>query len=71
MVSDQFVSLAKALLLTPRSRGRLATPPAIVIVPYPVSGIDRDAVIAKGRAVAPETARELARKLAESSGDAG
>ncbi len=37
----------------------------MVVVPYPVSGISRDAVVQKARDAGSDVARELARKLTE------
>jgi hypothetical protein len=66
VISDQFVGLANALLATPGSAGSLASPPAVLVVPYPVSGIEHDAVVAKATDVLAEAARLVAAKLGES-----
>ena len=63
VVSDQFAGLAAALLGTPGASGQLDSPPAVVLVPYPVSGIDADAVVAKALAAGPEAAAAIAGKL--------
>jgi hypothetical protein len=67
VVSDQFAGLAAAVLATPGSSGQLDSPPAVVLVPYPVSGIDGDAVIAKALAAGPEAASAIAGKLGAAS----
>ena len=68
VVSDQFVPLATALLATPGSAGALMSPPAMVVVPYPVSGIPAEAVLQKAQDAGPDAARELLRKLGELAG---
>jgi hypothetical protein len=65
VVSDQFVGLADALLATPGAAGTLGSPPAVLVVPYPVSGIDHDAVVAKATDALAEAARLIAAKLGE------
>jgi hypothetical protein len=67
VVSDQFAGLAAALLGRPGASGQLDSPPAVVVVPYPVSGIDADAVVAKALAAAPEAAAAIAGKLGAGS----
>jgi hypothetical protein len=63
VVSDQFAGLARALLSTPGASGQLDSPPAVVLVPYPVSGIDRELVVAKALAAGPDAAAAAAGKL--------
>jgi hypothetical protein len=63
VVSDQFAGLAAALLGRPGASGQLDSPPAVVIVPYPVSGIDAEAVVAKALAAVPEAAAAIAAKI--------
>jgi hypothetical protein len=70
VVSDQFVGLASALLSTPGANGALDSPPSVVVVPYPVSGIEADAVVVKATNAGPDAAQQISAKLAEAAGRA-
>jgi hypothetical protein len=66
-VSDQFIGLATALLSTPGANGVFDSPPAVVSVPYPVSGIEPEAVVVKGNDAGPDAAGQVSSKLAEAA----
>lgn len=63
IISDQFEGLAVATLRGLKGGLPVDIPDVLSIVPYPISGLEREAVEAKATAVAPVVAERLARRL--------